>query len=178
MKKIILLTAILVVAFTVNAFADHGNAPSPDTEQATVTTTINGIFALEATTALSDPSFTPTEAQILSGASLPAGGGYTTNNGVLTMYSNYNDTTLDVIRDDWASVGDGEGEFTLKVLNTAAAGVTIPNSDQFESPALLGSWSDGVNGATLTIRYQLSGISVSDDPDTYSTTVTYSLSHP
>jgi hypothetical protein len=170
MNRILLLTAALLVAFTVNAFAV--DAGSPDDEQGTVTVLIPGIFHLDLT-GTADYGFTPSEAQILAGSSLTSG-----PLGTLHAYSNYNSTDINVSRSTWLPVGNplSDGDFVLKTKKYGDSGFNTTIDDV--TPVLYGTWLDGANNAQNVINYELSGLGVEDDPDTYSTTVTYSMTHP
>jgi len=171
MKKIILLTAILVVAFSVNAFAAHST-----TQGGVVSATIPDIFHLTVTGGNMTQSFTVSEADVLSGTDQTISNAFT-----LTAQSNVNSTNLSALRTAFAPVlptpGTADGAFSLSTnlwddnptlttaIPDAGVGVTIKT----------GGWSNGVNDDSI-FGYKLGGISVADDAGTYASTVTFTLS--
>jgi hypothetical protein len=113
----------------------------------------------------------------------------------LHFMSNYNDTFLTVERDDWEAPGTlddptPDGEFTLKIWNYLAAVpgyVTVPNSETDpdgggpllpDSPLSLQTWAQGVNHTDMDVDFQLSGVSVADNPGLYSTEVYFTFGYP
>jgi hypothetical protein len=169
MKKILLLTAILVVAFTVNAFAtlDEG---TPTTETGTATVVIPGVFHLDKTGTL-NISFSPDESNIAADNTPdPASA------GTVFVTSNYNNTNLVVGRSAWSP---NTGEFTLKTTswdgNNGDYDLTIPDSGTVTFKS--GGWSNGTPTVSRSVEYRLRGLDFTDDPGTYTSTVTFTLSH-
>jgi len=169
MKKIVLLTAILVMAFTVNAFAAHSTTQTGD-----VTVTIPDIFHLTVTGGSLTQSFTVLEADVLTGTDQTMSNAFT-----LTAQSNINSTNLTAGRTAFAPVSptppSADGNFTLSTnLWDDNPTLTTAIPDIGSVTIKTGGWSNGVNDSIF--GYKLSGISVADDPGTYKTTVTFTLS--
>jgi len=171
MKKILLLTAILVVAFTVNAFATGHSA----TQSGDVTVTIPDIFHLNVTAGNLTQSFTVTEADVLSGTDQTISNAFT-----LQAQSNINSTNLDAARTAFTPVSptppSADGDFSLSTNlwgGNPTLGTAIP--DLGSVTIKTGGWTNGVND-TSVFGYKIGNISVADDPGTYKTTVTFTLS--
>jgi hypothetical protein len=167
--RIILTTVIALLALAVHAFA-------ADQQQGTVTLTVPGVFHLQYNSGNGNVAFNPTETQILLQGTLDSA-----IVGVLGATSNYNATKLFVKRSAWTPLGNpsSDGQFNLRMRNHSSMGNTnfilVPQTAG--NGTQIGTWPNGVAAATYNVMYRLDGLSTDDDPDTYTSTVTYTLTH-
>jgi len=171
MKKILLLTAILVVAFTVNAFAAHTSSPPAGT----VSVSIPDIFHLTVSAGNMSQSFSVSESDVLNQVDQTISNAFT-----LLAQSNVNSTTVSAKRTAFQPVfptpGTADGDFSLSTNNWDSGTLSVPIPDDGSSTADLtgGAWTQGVND-TSVFGYKLGSISVADDSGDYSTTVTFTM---
>jgi hypothetical protein len=203
MKKIFLLTAVLVAALAINAWAvgegndntngDDSNAPISSSVTATVDTP--GVF--EATYALQAPTFLLTGNDVI--ANSPTTDYYAgTAGGSVTYSTNLNNTRFKVSRSAWTYSGnppgyggDDEvgGDFQLKLLVSLNAG-NGSNSGVVNAPFNSGNGgtiqispntddivtiSNGDAARTASFSYAVYGVDITDDPGTYTSSVTYTM---
>jgi len=178
MKRILILTAIMVAAFAVNAFAAESN---PTSENSVVTVTIPVVFQLNVVGSI-DASISPTEAQIIAGSPVSS-----TTTGNLQVRSNYNQTTLTASATNFAPVSPTPGTRAIVVsLDTnaydSAGASTVINTNLINNGSPTGAQNvfsagaSGFNGNLGLITYTVSNLDVGDDQGTFSSTVTYTLS--
>jgi len=169
--KSLLLSIFLIVALAVPALA-------ATQQQGTVNLTIPEVFHITYSLGNGNFNFTPTETQILTP------GSFLQSNptpGVLRIDTNINNTKLYVGRGDWTPQNNpaSDGEFTLTVRHHSSMGdiafVTVPDTSVGNQPVQIGTWTNGVAGATYNVVYRLQGFTTADDADLYSSTVTFTL---
>jgi len=168
MKRFLALTLILTVAMIGYAWATH-----TDSANQNVVVTVAPVFEIGFPgSPLGDGpnvTFDVTEYYILGGYAMEA-----TSTAYLHAHSNYNETDVSVARTVFDGAADGDGEFTL-YLDWSGGWQLIP--DDGDTSLALWSADDGLD-VTLLPHYELDGISVADDPDTYTSVVTYTMEAP
>jgi len=191
MKNILLLTAILVVAFTVNAFAtigSEGDEGQNATETQGIQVAVPILFFLnwgndDGLNPSTPLVFTPDETEILSGT-------YSevlspTNN--LDWASNRDGTKLTVGAPQWTAPGVGNSPRLSVYDNMQGVGggdnayhVLINGANVSQGTFDLISASDGADGLPYeseTVYFKADSVDYTVDPGTYSTTVTFTLNH-
>jgi hypothetical protein len=198
MKKILLLTAILVAALTVNAWAvnegsgggDDSNAPI--TSGAVVTLDNPGVF--QGTFSLLAPVIQIDESEVIANnaaAHYHSG----TPGGTFFYSTNLNDTRIKVERTAFSYVGEGGypggdyvgGSYGLFLHVGLSAGVG-PQTGLVQGSFGTGDGayvttsvqdivviSDGDSQRTATFTYAIDGVDITDDPGDYTSTVTYTM---
>jgi hypothetical protein len=190
MTRILFLTAVLIAAFSVNAFAAYGGEGN-ENQNATETQAINCdvpiIFFLnwgnDDTTTNSLITFTPSEQEILDGT-------YTetiTAPNSLDWASNRDGTKLTVGSSNWTApgtgnsprlevydnmygVGSGDDLYHTLINHANIAAVTFDLIDA-------GNGADGLPYESKTVFFKADQVDYTVDPGTYSTTVTFTLNH-
>lgn len=155
---------LLIVAFAVFAIAAPAMA-AEDTETGTVTLVVPGVFSLWVDAGTTNWSPTLTQADF--GVDVPSG-----DLGDLSYKTNYDGTDLNCKYSGWTP-GSG-GTFGLQAWDGDSF-VTLPTDASYV--ALITDMANGEYDPGIDIKYNLTGLGWDDDPDTYTTTVTYQLYH-
>ena len=167
MKRLLALTLILTVALVGYALAT--DEPNNTTATQSVSVAVDGVFWLGWQDTPADNIGEPVDFFLEEADLFPAGNGpkYATYTDVLSARSNYDDVDLTVNWGGWSAAGFG-GTLAIS-YNGGATYNVFPGSY-----SIVSSPNDYVDG-DWDIHYKLDGYGPTDEPGTYTTTVTFTL---